>query len=102
MAPNIMKGLKDVYLDTTESSFIDGQEGKLLYRGYNIHDLAEQSTFAQTSPSPERPSSGSCGPFGRKAAARIFSDFLRRESRLNRRPQVSWGSCLSLVGLRID
>ncbi|GIT44794.1 MAG: hypothetical protein Ct9H300mP11_27300 [Chloroflexota bacterium] len=27
MAPEIMKGLKDVYLDTTESSFIDGEEG---------------------------------------------------------------------------
>jgi citrate synthase len=47
MAHKIMKGLKDVYLDTTESSFIDGQEGKLLYRGYNIHDLAEQSTFEE-------------------------------------------------------
>ena len=45
MAPEIMKGLKDVYLDTTEASFIDGQEGILLYRGYNIHDLAEKSTF---------------------------------------------------------
>ena len=47
MAPEIMKGLKDVYLDTTESSFIDGDEGKLLYRGYNIHDLAEKSTFEE-------------------------------------------------------
>jgi len=47
MAPEIMKGLKDVYLDTTESSFIDGEEGKLLYRGYNIHDLAEKSTFEE-------------------------------------------------------
>ena len=47
MAPQIKKGLKDVYLDTTESSFIDGQEGKLLYRGYNIHDLAEKSTFEE-------------------------------------------------------
>ena len=47
MAPQIMKGLKDVYLDTTESSFIDGLEGKLLYRGYNIHDLAEKSTFEE-------------------------------------------------------
>ena len=47
MAPQIMKGLKDVYLDKTESSFIDGQEGKLLYRGYNIHDLAEKSTFEE-------------------------------------------------------
>ena len=47
MAPEIMKGLKDVYLDTTESSFIDGQIGKLLYRGYSIHDLAEKSTFEE-------------------------------------------------------
>ena len=47
MAPEIMKGLKDVYVDTTESCFIDGQEGKLLYRGYNIHDLAEKSTFEE-------------------------------------------------------
>ncbi len=45
--PQIMRGLKDVYLDTTESSFIDGQVGKLLYRGYDIHDLAEKSTFEQ-------------------------------------------------------
>ncbi len=47
MAPEIRKGLKDVYLDTTTSSFIDGEEGKLLYRGYNIHDLAEKSTFEE-------------------------------------------------------
>jgi citrate synthase len=47
MAPKIMKGLKDVYLDTTESCFIDGIEGKLLYRGYNIHDLAEHATFEE-------------------------------------------------------
>ena len=47
MAPEIAKGLKDVYLDKTKASFIDGQEGKLLYRGYNIHDLAEKSTFEE-------------------------------------------------------
>jgi len=45
--PKIERGLKDVYIDTTESSFIDGSIGKLLYRGYNIHDLAEQSTFEE-------------------------------------------------------
>lgn len=43
----ILRGLKDVYIDTTEASFVDGQVGKLLYRGYNIHDLAEQSTFEE-------------------------------------------------------
>ena len=47
MPPEIIKGLKDVYFEKTESSFIDGLEGKLLYRGYNIHDLAEKSTFEE-------------------------------------------------------
>lgn len=44
----IQRGLRDVYLDKTEASFIDGQVGKLLYRGYNIHDLAQQSTTEET------------------------------------------------------
>ena len=43
----IMRGLKDVYIDTSEASFVDGQVGKLLYRGYNIHDLAEEATFEE-------------------------------------------------------
>src|SRR5581483_2239258 len=43
----LARGLKNVYLDTTETSFIDGEEGKLLYHGYNIHDLAERSTFEE-------------------------------------------------------
>ena len=46
---DIHRGLADVYFDRTESSFIDGKEGVLLYRGYNIHDLAEKSTFEETS-----------------------------------------------------
>ena len=45
MAPDkqveLKKGLKNVYFERTRSSFIDGKEGKLLYRGYSIHDLAE-------------------------------------------------------------
>ena len=42
------RGLRNVYIDRTETTFIDGKEGKLLYRGYNIHDLAERSTFEET------------------------------------------------------
>ncbi|HEU4760133.1 MAG TPA: citrate/2-methylcitrate synthase [Dehalococcoidia bacterium] len=45
----IARGLKGVVIDTTETSFIDGDAGKLLYRGYNIHDLAERSTFEEVS-----------------------------------------------------
>ncbi len=44
----LSRGLKDVYFDRTKASFIDGKIGKLLYRGYNIHDLAEKSTFEET------------------------------------------------------
>jgi len=43
----LARGLKDVILDQTETSFIDGEVGKLLYRGYSIHDLAERSTFEE-------------------------------------------------------
>ena len=43
------RGLSGVYFDRTETTFIDGKEGKLLYRGYNIHDLAGVSTFEETS-----------------------------------------------------
>ena len=45
----LYRGLSGVYFDRTETTFIDGKEGKLLYRGYNIHDLASASTFEETS-----------------------------------------------------
>jgi len=44
----LKRGLQGVYIDRTQSSFIDGEAGKLLYRGYSIHDLAEKSTFEET------------------------------------------------------
>src|SRR5437870_3075533 len=49
MPEALNKGLRNVVLDTTESSFIDGGEGKLLYRGYSIHDLAAHSSFEEVS-----------------------------------------------------
>jgi citrate synthase len=45
----LSKGLRNVVLDTTESSFIDGELGILLYRGYSIHDLAAHSSFEEVS-----------------------------------------------------
>jgi citrate synthase len=47
MEAGLARGLKDVVLDTTESSFIDGEAGILLYRGYSIHDLAQNSNFEE-------------------------------------------------------
>jgi citrate synthase len=42
------RGLREVYIDRSKSSFIDGDIGKLLYRGYNIDDLANYSHFEET------------------------------------------------------
>jgi citrate synthase len=44
----LRRGLKGVYLDNTESSDVKGDIGKLIYRGYDIHELAEKSTFEET------------------------------------------------------
>ncbi len=44
----IHRGLKGVYFDRSRTTFIDGRAGELRYRGYSIHDLAEQSTFEET------------------------------------------------------
>jgi citrate synthase len=40
-------GLEDVVAGTSEICFIDGDEGRLLYRGYDIHDLVAHSTFEE-------------------------------------------------------
>ena len=45
---DIRRGLREVYIDRTRASYIDGKEGRLLYRGYSIDDLAEHSTFEET------------------------------------------------------
>ena len=44
----IHRGLVGIYFDRTKTTFIDGKKGVLEYRGYNIHDLAEKSTFEET------------------------------------------------------
>src|SRR4029453_16942015 len=41
-------GLEDVVVSTSEICFIDGDRGRLLYRGYDIHDLVEHSSFEET------------------------------------------------------
>lgn len=46
--PRIQKGLDDVYVKETSICYIDGHEGRLLYRGYDIRDLAARSTFEET------------------------------------------------------
>src|SRR5262245_36641547 len=39
--------LADVVIPTTDIRFIDGHEGRLLYRGYGVDDLAAHSSFEE-------------------------------------------------------
>jgi citrate synthase len=43
----LYRGLREVYIDRTTSSYIDGKAGKLYYRGFSIDDLAENCSFEE-------------------------------------------------------
>ncbi|MFW9930337.1 MAG: citrate synthase [Candidatus Thorarchaeota archaeon] len=45
--PEVKTGLQGVVIATSEICSIDGQQGRLVYRGYEISDLAENSTFEE-------------------------------------------------------
>jgi citrate synthase len=47
-AIKVHRGLRGVYFDRSPCTYIDGKAGELRYRGYSIHDLAQQSTFEET------------------------------------------------------
>jgi len=40
-------GLEDVVAATSSICFLDGKQGRLLYRGYDIHDLADHASFEE-------------------------------------------------------
>jgi citrate synthase len=47
MTQTIYRGLEDVLIDTTQICFIDGDKGELIYRGYDIKELANKATFEE-------------------------------------------------------
>ncbi len=44
---HVPKGLEGVVATTSSICYIDGDQGVLAYRGYDIHDLADHSTFEE-------------------------------------------------------
>ena len=40
-------GLEDVVVSTSDICFIDGREGRLVYRGFDVNDLVEHSSFEE-------------------------------------------------------
>jgi len=47
MEQTIYRGLDGVHIDTTTISRIDGQRGELIYRGYDIRQLADKASFEE-------------------------------------------------------
>ncbi|MEJ2248831.1 MAG: citrate/2-methylcitrate synthase [Candidatus Lokiarchaeota archaeon] len=43
----IYKGLVGIYVDESKITYIDGDKGKLYYRGYSIENLVKNSTFEE-------------------------------------------------------
>ncbi len=43
----VAKGLEGVVIDSSSICLIDGNAGRLIYRGYDIHDLAANLTFEE-------------------------------------------------------
>jgi citrate synthase len=40
-------GLEDIVVSTSDICFIDGKEGRLVYRGFDVNDLVEHSSFEE-------------------------------------------------------
>jgi citrate synthase len=47
MSSEFKAGLEDVVVSTSEICFIDGREGRLVYRGYDVNDLVGPSSFEE-------------------------------------------------------
>src|SRR5438034_6535694 len=46
-APTASKGLQNIVVGQSKLSLVNGTEGKLIYAGYKIEDLAEHATFEE-------------------------------------------------------
>src|SRR5437899_1614844 len=47
MSSVFKEGLEDIVVSTSEICFIDGREGRLLYRGYDVDDLVQHASFEE-------------------------------------------------------
>lgn len=43
----IRRGMDDLVVDTTAVSWVDGQRGRLYYRGYRVEELAKKASFEE-------------------------------------------------------
>ena len=73
MESTIHRGLDGVNIDTTEICDIDGQKGELIYRGYDIRELADKASFEEVIYllwNDDLPTKGELGELLRKNSSR--------------------------------
>ena len=71
MADELRKGLEGVLVAESSLSHIDGEEGRLVYRGYTIEDLARNTSFEEVLYllwEGHLPTEAELGPFSEKMA----------------------------------
>src|SRR3989338_7844683 len=73
------KGLEDVVAAESRICLIDGKNSKLSYRGYDIHDLAQNSNFEETA---------YLLLFGELPSAKALSDFRAQLASERKLPDV--------------
>src|SRR6266545_4522832 len=77
-APAPAKGLEGVVANQSSICYVFGEEGRLIYRGYDINDLADHSTFEETAYLLLN------GDLPTKAQLKQFSGDLKAAQRLDR------------------
>ena len=100
-AIKIQRGLKGVYFDRSPCTFIDGKAGELRYRGYSIHDLAEQSSFEETAwllLNGELPDKRQLAAFDSDSRRRV--NYRRRSSTSSAPSRTHPDGCLAYRGIR--
>src|SRR3954462_2538438 len=98
-------GLEGVVAGESEICFIDGYEGILSYRGYNIHTLAQSATFEETIwllwkgtlPNRQELESLKASLFANYALPPQVSDFLK--ATLDRSPMDVLRTAVSMLSL---
>ncbi len=109
-APTLVKGLEGVLALETELSFIDGQEGILVYRGYEISDLAKNASFEEVAYllwNGELPNQSQLDELsGQLRASRTVHpdiiDHLRHHTPNDANPMAALRTVISMLGLFDD
>jgi citrate synthase len=103
---NTVKGLRGVVAGQTAISEVYGQEGRLVYRGYDIHDLVKHTTFEEVACllwNGELPTQAQLQELKAKLVATrhlpdMVMDFLRQVPK-DAAPMDVLRTCVSMLGI---